>query len=255
MQLELESVLQPLGITWIILALSTVRNAVQREGAQAAATGFLTLLLWAGGSTPLPSWLLGQLERPFDPTQAAPTPRADAVIMLGGTHNFAPRSPFRLGLVDAADRVVAAVELMRQGKATALVLGGGTYTQDGLTHASSDLLSEWLQRWRLPVGKIHSLGPCANTHDEAVQAAALAAEQRWKKLILVTSGSHLRRAVATFQKAGLDVTPVGAEFPGLDSLDAELRWWVIPRAENLATLGAWVHEELGWWYYRYRGWL
>jgi uncharacterized SAM-binding protein YcdF (DUF218 family) len=49
------------------------------------------------------------------------------------------------------------------------------------------------------------------TRDEAVRAAALARVRGWRRVLVVTSPSHSRRACAAFERAGLRVTCAPAE--------------------------------------------
>jgi uncharacterized SAM-binding protein YcdF (DUF218 family) len=70
----------------------------------------------------------------------------------------------------------------------------------------------------------------------------------------VSSAAHLQRAEATFRHAGVDVVPVGCDFTGLRLLEGRRRWFLWPRLGHLAAFGEWLHEKLGWWYSRARGW-
>jgi uncharacterized SAM-binding protein YcdF (DUF218 family) len=48
-------------------------------------------------------------------------------------------------------------------------------------------------------------GFVTSTHDEAVAVARLARQRGWERVILVTDATHMRRAAANFEKAGLHV--------------------------------------------------
>ena len=88
--------------------------------------------------------------------------------------------------------------------------------------------------------------------------AQLAAAHGWRQILLVSSGYHLARAEAVFQKAGLDVMPAGAEFlglDGLDGLDGKGSWRVVPRSRGFDLIGYWAHEQVGWLFYRWKGWV
>ncbi len=56
--------------------------------------------------------------------------------------------------------------------------------------------------------------PCWNTRDEIKAYARLQARFGWKRMGLVSSASHLPRAMALAAKAGLAVTPLGADRQG-----------------------------------------
>ena len=82
-----------------------------------------------------------------------------------------------------------------------------------------------------------------------------AAAHGWRRVLLVSSGYHLARAEAVFRKAGLDVMPAGAEFLGLDGLDGKGSWMVVPRSRGFDLIGYWAHEQVGWIFYRWKGWV
>ena len=100
-----------------------------------------------------------------------------------------------------------------------------------------------------------SLGLCADTHDEAIRTRAIAQPRGWKRVLLVTSANHLPRAVATFRAAGIEVVPVPCNFftrqkPGPWPLRT-----AIPGHLGFEKTSVWLHEKIGWWEYRRRGWL
>jgi uncharacterized SAM-binding protein YcdF (DUF218 family) len=90
------------------------------------------------------------------------------------------------------------------------------------------------------------------TRDEAVREAALARRMGWRRLLVVTSPSHSRRACAAYEHAGVEV--VCAPSPAREyALGGER-----PLAGPIERVGAfrdWLYEALGWWSYRARGWV
>ena len=98
-----------------------------------------------------------------------------------------------------------------------------------------------------------NLGICINTHDEAVAFRKLAQSQGWSKVMLVTSALHLRRGVALFKKQGIEVTPVAADFQVLGVPQDPFS--PFPRQHRFFLLALYLHEKIGWWVYRARGWV
>jgi len=249
----MEYLLQPVGLAWLATSCFSLRCLWRRRWSEAGWAACLALFVWGIGATPLGAWLLAGLERPYvAPTRAVV--RADAVVMLGGTHCATGSGwlPFDLG--ESGDRVLVALEMVRLGKATNLLLGGSYYERGALRRPDSELLVAWMQAWRLPTGRLHLLGVCANTHDEAERTAQLARQSGWRRVIIVSTAAHLRRAEATFRKAGLDVEPVGCDFHGVDRMSSKHHWGLVPRLDGFIQCNAWIHEALGWWYYRLKGW-
>jgi uncharacterized SAM-binding protein YcdF (DUF218 family) len=251
-----EGLLQPLS--WVFLGLigigvSSCWNGARRTGGVALG---LAMLLWLTSASPLARWLVAGLEAPYL-ANSQQVPMADAVVMLGGTHDYSVRTvlPFNLG--DAADRPLTALELMRRGHASTLVLGGpGVSLAGSSPFADGEMLAVWMRGWGLPRGRLVVLGPSANTREEAIQVAAMARTNGWRRIILVTSGYHLRRGEAAMRKAGVpEVYGVCAEFAGDVVAEGIRKWQILPDNDRLRLVNRWTHEQLGWWYYRWKGWV
>ena len=249
----LESILQPVGFVWVLLLLWSLRSVFRGEGKSGGVCLCLAAILFVGGSTPLPARWMGNLERPYDGKAWEKVDAADAVVMLGGTHDFSRRSPLPFNLGDTSDRIFSALELIRLGKAKHLVLGGAGYETPKGIRPDSELLEHWMRLWRLPTGEIHLLGACRDTLDEAERTLILARRYQWKRVFLVTSASHLRRAEAVFNRVGIETVPVGCDFIGLDALEAGNQWQIVPTLRSLEITRHWLHETLGWWYYKLKG--
>lgn len=244
----------PLGLTFVFLVLSTVALLLKGRRKTAILPALLGALLYAIGATPLPVWLLASLEKPYAGVRAEGLPEADAIVMLGGLLTPSPNDPFGADFQPAVDRAIAAAELVRRELANDLVLGGGLQQNGPPGAVESDYLLPWLDAWKLTPQRVHQLRNCINTHDEAVACKQLADERGWKKVILVTSAFHMRRAAGVFRAAGLEVICFPADFSGLAALpDAE--WGILPGPGRLVTFDVWLHEVLGWWVYRWRGWI
>ena len=117
--------LQPLAALWVGLVLVTLRRLGKRQFRSALCPALVAAFLYLLGATPLPASLLASLERPYAGVKAGALPPADAVVMLGGIAMPSTNSIFDFHLGPGADRVMAAIELVRQRKGRELVLGGG----------------------------------------------------------------------------------------------------------------------------------
>jgi DUF218 domain len=111
-----------------------------------------------------------------------------------------------------------------------------------------------LQDTRPLPNQVEILGACKNTRDEAIHTEVMAREKGWKKILLVTSAWHMRRALPTFRNTGLEVIPVGCDAPGTAALQNHDRVTLIPRTGTLETFELWFTETLGYAWYRLRGW-
>lgn len=250
----LNQFLQPVAILWVCLLLYTLVKLARRQWRRTLCPCFTGLFLYIVGATDFPSSLLASLERPYVGVDPSSLPEVDAVVMLGGMTTPSENDVFDFHLDEAADRFVAAVELVRQRKGRALVLGGGINRQTP-NPGEGEFLRRWAEVWNVAKAPLHVLGLCRDTHDEAVRTRALVDSQGWKRLILVTSAAHMRRAEATFRRAGVDVVPFACDFKG--TADAPRRWEerIVPSLSGFSELDQYLHEVVGYWVYRWRGWL
>lgn len=206
----------------------------------------------------VPSRLLAAKEQTYwqraeAPEFAASLAGAQAVVMCGGTLEISRHDFTGANYGGGVNRFLQAVGLARRLDKP-LVLGGGSAAgQD--SPPESDFEKSWLQSWGITNLTIFSLGFCRNTHDEALAAAALAKEKGWRKIILVTSAYHMDRALGAFCKTGLNVVPVGCEYCGEETLAGKYSVDFLPTTSSAEHLRLYCCEEVGWLFYRLRGWL
>ena len=92
-----------------------------------------------------------------------------------------------------------------------------------------------------------------NTHDNAVNSASVLSARGLHKVLLVTSAFHMPRANALFQNQDLEVVPAPTDYQRV-ILKATLPGG-IPGVKNLYRTTEALHEIVGYWIYRWRGWL
>jgi uncharacterized SAM-binding protein YcdF (DUF218 family) len=145
---------------------------------------------------------------------------------------------------ESMTRLLHALEVVAQGHASRIVLSEAAPPAPQYLTPARQLIA----RLGLRV-EVVAVGPIANTHDEAVAASRLFAERGWRSVVVVTSPAHSRRASATFEKVGLLVisspcTETRYDIETLDRAD-----------ERLAAFSSVMHERIGLWVYKRRGWI
>lgn len=222
------SILLPLGA--VIGALWGVSRL--RKGLYAVTLALLVLwILVAYG--PVSAMMRDDLVR-RDPLQPA-----DAVLVLG-TRMQTDGDP-----TDAQmSRLFRALEVLKDGLAPRLMI-----TELPGPFASQRPFAEDLLKRFLPGIELVDLGQTMNTHDEAVLAAAYLKRLGLSKIIVATSPTHTFRAGALLEAQGLQVmaTPSRETRFDLETLDRP--------EERLRAFGAMIHEHLGIFVYRRRGWI
>ena len=278
--------LYPLGLALLLQILGLLgRQRRWRNGCGAAGVA----LLWLAAMPLVSRQLVWGLEEQASRLTPEPIPRADAVLVLGGGLRpaQAPRRSVEVG--EAGDRLLMGVDLLRRGRAPWLVVSGGRVAftagakadhparpsrrkrPGGATPktplpdqtlpseaASATRLALWLG---VPAARILRSDTPRNTAEEATAIARLARQRGWNSLLLVTSATHLPRALATFERlTPLRIIPVACDYqlPARELYGrptaASLLLSLLPDADALATSTTSIKEHLGLLIYRLRGW-
>lgn len=260
--------LYPLGLALLLQILGLLgRRRRWRTGCGAAGVA----VLWLAAMPLVSRQLVWGLEERASQLTPDPIPKADAVLVLGGSLRLAP-GPRRSGAMDGpGERLLTGVDLLRRGRAPWLVVSGGriAFTDNGPERpgAAADLSSEAAAAARLalwlgvPAERIVRSDSPRNTAEEAAAIARLARQRGWHSLLLVTSATHLPRALASFQRlTPLRIIPVACDYQLPDRslygrpTPASLLLSLLPNANALAISTASLKEHLGLLIYRLRGW-
>lgn len=183
--------------------------------------------------TPLTLWLSDGLLRK-DPLQ-----KADAIFVLSS--GLQPDGELTSA---AMSRLLAGVELLQQGYAPRLILSELHPPQKSYRSVAEPLMKNLGLSQELV-----TVGPVDNTHDEAVALGKLFQEKGWKRLLVVTTPAHSRRASAVIEQQGIEVisypsTETRYDFENLSGYD-----------ERVYAFGSIMHERIGLWIYKRRGWI
>ncbi len=251
---QLVYLLEPIGLLWFGLLLLTGLLWWRRHRAFACAAGALAVFVTIIGSSSVPGVLLGSLEQPYAGVKIEALPTADAIVLLGGGAEPSRYDVGGVHLTAHGDRLVMAHRLFHIGKAPVLLLGGNASNLDGVIRFESEIVRDLFIGWGVPAEAMIPLGGNKDTHDEALKVRALATEHGWKRVLLVTSANHMRRASAVVRAQGLEVVPAPCNFLTTVST-TPTRGWSVPRSQGFLKVATWLHEEIGYFMYRRRGWI
>nr|WP_255575127.1 YdcF family protein [Caldovatus aquaticus] len=211
-----------------------------------AALGFYTAIL----ATPLSQWVLIPLEERFPRPAEAPA-RVDGVVVLGGMVDQNLTEARGLpALNGAAERLTEMVALARRYPEARIVFTGGqgSLVHGGLTEA--DVVRSLLAALGVPEARVTYEDAARNTHQNAVLTRVLVRPRSGETWLLVTSASHMPRAMGVFRKAGWEVVAWPVNYRTGRSLAA---WYDAPFPERLAQFETGLREWLGLVAYRAMG--
>jgi uncharacterized SAM-binding protein YcdF (DUF218 family) len=249
------SLLNPTSASLFLLiaaALSSGRRLMRRCCFGAA----LAVLLICGNR-----WVVGSMVRSLEWQYLPPdpVPSADAIVVLSG--GTLPRLPPRptIEVSDAGDRVLYAAALFRDGRAPQVIVTGDVATGGLVPRPASDDIADLLETLGVPGSALVLERQARNTHQHAVNLCPVFEEKKIRRVLLVTSALHMRRALDVFHHScpAVDYIPAPTDFRITEGIPAP--WYtglggVLPTLRGLIDFTDAAHEYLGMLYYRVRGW-
>ncbi|MCG5497806.1 ElyC/SanA/YdcF family protein [Ectothiorhodospira variabilis] len=203
-------------------------------------TAILGLLLASWG--PVSEGLLSPLESRHPPlSDTASLEGVTAVVVLGGGWNPDGPGPASMRLSESsAQRLLEGVRLVQALPQARLLVSGASRDPDrepvaaGYSQAAAEL--------GVTASRVVMLDTPVDTAQEAYAVREVLAPG--ERFVLVTSASHMPRAVLHFQRAGLEPIPAPTRFKTGDRSGSPLRFW-LPSAQHLRKTERALYEYMG----------
>jgi uncharacterized SAM-binding protein YcdF (DUF218 family) len=246
----LAGLLQPLSwVLALLLAALALRRCRPRLSSGLLAGAVLGLLVL--GWEPLPDALLRRLESQHPPPEAPQWPRYAGVIVLGGALEppYVWEGHTQPALNDAAERMTAALALLRQAPHLALLFTGGEGDPFPSGLSEAERARRFYAAMGLPPQRLLLESASRTTAENARLSAALPGVDPSRPWLLLTSAWHMPRALAAFRHAGWNVTPWPTDYRS----GRATPWWRYSWARALPKWQTALHEYVGLWLYRLSG--
>jgi uncharacterized SAM-binding protein YcdF (DUF218 family) len=228
----------PLGAAILVGATALLLSFTRWRHIGQVLLGVVVVVLWIAATPGLANWLNWRLASQFPHIDIDALPESDVVILLGGA---------------ADSRILYALRIYRAGKAPRILLSGGNLPWLRAAVPEAQQMANLLIELGAPPSALILETKSQTTRENAVDTAAVLREHGWRSGLLVTSEAHMPRALAAFQKVGLDVVPAAMEIDvGTLQLDGLLD--LLPNAHALAGTTSAIKEMIGLWIYRLHGW-
>lgn len=182
-------------------------------------------------------FLFRSLERGAADTRA-PDTVYDAVIVLGGAVDGAPRVAGPGSYNENVDRLIVAFEVLKSGQAKRAILSG---------RYEAKIMKAQLMAWGIDEDRLLLEERSMNTNENAKESALIVEEHGLEKLLLITSAYHMLRAEECFRKRGLHVATLPVDYRVVAARN------FMPRAAFLRTTEDGLRELSGRLVYRALG--
>ena len=249
------ALLSPAVVTMMIfiVAFIVALRGHRRLAIKLFCVAALWFLVWSSPVTYC--YLASGLEMCFPVMTAEESPAADAIAILGGGVGCNTNEYPYGEMWTSADRVWHGARLYKAGKAPKIFITGG-----GTTFGTAMLLQDFGVPKEAIVGNLTA----RNTEEEARFIAEAMkqvkvkgeGEEARKKVLLVTSAWHMRRAKLMFEKYApeLEIIPAATDYEALVRCGwrSGFEWSdLAPNAEMLFYSSYMIKEIIGYWGYRW----
>jgi uncharacterized SAM-binding protein YcdF (DUF218 family) len=243
---------QPLVWVVLVMLLACAALVLRRPRAGLRLLILALALMAVTAWQPLPDFLLHQLEARY----AEIAPDADlhaytGVIVLGGaTASGRVQQDHRQPLLnDAAERMTAPVAMLRGNPQLRILFTGGEGSLRGIGQTEAQRASIFFNTMGVPAAQVQYEDQSRNTYENAILTAQLAGVNTQDRWLLLTSANHMPRSMATFVKAGWNVTAYPVDFHTGETSD----WLDFNLANGAAAWETALHEVTGLLAYRLTG--
>src|SRR5262249_28636324 len=140
------------------------------------------------------------------------------------------------------------------GKVKRILVSAGNLPWAQATKPEAELIKELLVEWGVASDAIEMATDSRNTFENALEIERMWNSREFKSALLVTSATHMPRAMAVFRRAGLPVIASTTDVLAVDGDQADLLKW-IPDASALSMTTIAAKEWIGFLTYKVCGFL
>ena len=242
---------QPL--VWVALLLALGLLALQRKprlgrGLLRAALAVLLVMGWQ----PLPDLGLRALESRY--TEIAPDADLSGyagVVLLGGAlgAGYVAQAHMQPITNDYAERMSAAASIVLRHPHLPVVFTGGEGALLGTGPSEADRAKIFFDSLGIAAHRVRYESVSRNTYENAILTAQMPGVNKTEKWLLLTSAWHMPRSMASFEKAGWNVTAYPVDY----RTGTHTPWTEYELQSGSEHWQLLLHELVGWLAYRLTG--
>ena len=244
-------VLRPSNLL-LLLGLLGLVGLARRRAWGVALVAVSLLALAVATLLPLGNWATLPLEQRFAAPAAEPACVDGVVVLGGGVSAAVTRARGQPTFGDTMERVAAVAEFARRyPRAKVLYTGGIGWTGGPGDLSEAEVVGRFLTSQGIAPGRVILEDQARSTRENALNSLPLAQPKAGECWLLVTSASHLPRAVGVFRAAGWpEMTPWPVDYRTTGALALG---GVPIMSDRLSELDLAAYEWYGLIYYRLLG--
>ncbi len=224
----------------VIVVIATLFLVLKWHRTSRTLYGVSLILFFAIGGGWVPQYLLQQLQSQYLANPSIEWGDKDVIVLLGAGTEKIPQSDGVEPGMFAYARILEAGELYQDCRKSTphctIIVSGGDPAEHGVSEAV--VYRNVLVRLGVPQDDIVAESKSMNTYQNAQLTSEILKAYAGGRVLLVSSGFHLRRSALYFDHFGVITTPVRADY-----LDAKQT--VLPSAYNFTVMDVAINEYIG----------
>ena len=193
----------------VALAISMLKPRLSRVRALLASALALLLLI---GWTPLSNAALRSLEDAYRPPEGDLSGFTGMIVLGGAFAGNDGRGRGQVALGCSGERVVVPIPIMNQYPHMRLLFTGGEAALFPTGQSEASVARRYFDRMGIEPGRVIYEDASRNTFENSEMSARLPGIDTKARWLLVTSASHMPRAMATFTRTGWNVTALPVDY-------------------------------------------
>lgn len=174
------------------------------------------------------------------------------VVVLGGMMSYYDTGAKQIGFNKSVDRLMQGLKILNRGIADTLIFSGGDGSVLKTIGPEGDYIKMYLGDIAFDTSRVKVESLSQNTFENAKFTTNLIKTN--KKILLITSAFHLRRAIGCFGKQGFNV-----DYYPADRIAGKRKFTLdhllIPKIEAMEKWSVLIHEIFGYLIYNIMGYL
>jgi uncharacterized SAM-binding protein YcdF (DUF218 family) len=241
----------PFSLVFIALVLSVI---VRREPWRKRFfwTGFILLIFFSNdfiSNEIMQAWEVDT--KPFKEIR----PREVGIVLTGVTQSFIQPDD-RIYFQRGADRVTHTIQLYKLGLIKKIIVSGGSGRLFKEAEPEANKFKRVMVMAGVAAGDIILENKTRNTYESAIAVKKMLDSLSYRETdcLLITSAFHMRRSIACYQKAGLNLEPFSTDFYGVPD-KTFLRTFFLPSISGFILWEKLLKEWTGFVAYKLAGYI
>ena len=199
---------------------------------------FITLISFL----PIGSYLIYKIEKEYH-SYIKPPDQVDGILILGGATNPLLYNEYdQISLNGSSERLVESVFIIKKFDKAKIIFSGGSgiLNRPDLNHAQ--VAKSFYKKIGIEIDKIIFENNSRNTHENIIYSKKIANPKINENWLLITSASHMKRALLIADKNNWELIPYAVDFKNIKDFK------FIPNLNLLSNLNSFQqgsHEWLG----------